>query len=300
MLETKNWRAISVFNGGINGSSIELIPIENSYPKNLEKKIQRIWNTNLEKKKRKIKNSKIKECKNSIGEISNALYLEDKKLIWSDPLVGLIDVKKTKSKISLLVEQISYKYFFCLEDKEVFKVCEQYKIQAPAPLAAHVYPLTLDNKLVLTIRGDKVSFPGNLYGIGGGLELVTTSLIEVIKSELEDEVLIEDYQGDIIIAGILEDKTGFRGSVSMPGWLKVNFEYSELKKKVLGRSLRDRPNDAINLSYAPASESELFDYLLRVSQEEFVPTGHGGLIMFGFVNYGKEWASKLLNKINSN
>jgi hypothetical protein len=157
--------------------------------------------------------------------------------------------------------------------------------------------LTSDNQLVLTLRGTRTSmYPNRLCGIGGVPESCREGIYTHQKKELKEEADLEhtEYR-TLFFDALVEDQEAHKRGVVLTGHTTTYLATKEILERVKRRT--HQPPDVHSLIALSALEGELFEALASRAPSEFVPTTLGGLICYGEHQFGKEWANKLMKKM---
>jgi hypothetical protein len=307
-MNTKLWRTLEIFESPLTTEEIELKELQSILPEGVEAIIRSNWNRQLEEKQEQLSKLAIKSLikpykLDGIDIVLDALYQNDKPVMWPGPVITLVSVDKDSSKVRLLISQTTFPFIKGLQDPKVISLYNQQKIALPnPPLAICTFSHTLDNLLVLTLRGEKTNmYPGRLYGQGGNPLYVSTKISDHQIDEMNEEILIEPTEVDIDtfrFSGIVVDTDELPGKPDLVGWVSVNVNSDEIRKRIKARELDRRPNDAVDVVFVPASPEGLEKFLISSDIRSFCPPAHGGLVLYGYHNFGEIWAKEVLNKIS--
>ncbi len=307
-MRTQTWESLSVFDYPEYADNVRLRDSPLEMPVGIDEVIRQNWDKQLAQKQEQLLrtgiNTKIRAYHLDTSKKSlNALYEEDKPVMWPGPVVSLKDTQTSDSGIDLIVGQTYFPFIAGLKDEEVSGLYERQGIVKPRPaLAICTYALTQDGQLTLTVRGIRTSiYPGRLYGQGGNPLFTDTDVSKHQSDELRNEILVQPDEYDLNglgFSGIIVDREQFPDKPDLVGWVPVNLEAGHIRERVYKRSPDKRPNDAIGVVFAPSTEGELFDYLLqRTHPVQFCPPAHGGLILYGHHNFGSDWSNELLKRL---
>lgn len=305
-MNIQTWESLCIFDNSVPVGRVRLRGVPLKIPVGVEEVIRRNWDAQLRQKQEQLAREGI------VAEIQpyhyhhsdqplNALYEGDEPKMWPGPTVSLTDFIIGDSGIDLLVSQASFPFIAGLKDEEVSRLYAEQGIAKPRPaLAISTFALTQDGQLTLTVRGSRTNmYPGRLYGQGGNPLFTSSEIAESQADEIRNEILVQTDEYDLgamKFSGIVVDKEHFPGKPDLVGWHQVNLEAADIQARVLKRTARERPNDAIGVVFAPATEGALFDYLAkRTHPVQFCPPAHGGLILYGHHNFGRDWAKELLD-----
>jgi hypothetical protein len=307
-METENWKTMILFDKPVNGKDIRFVDSPLEKPKGLDELIREKWDGQLKNKQAALLDSGIRTELRPYHEDKsenplNALYEGEKVRMWPGPTISLKELKQTPEGVDLFVGQTSYPFIAALKEKDVTELYESQGVQKPQPpIAVCTYALTKDNKLVLTIRGERTDTnPCRFYGQGGNPKFTDDSIIKTQLNEMEEEALIrprEVDQDNFMFSGIGVYKVVLPDKPDLLGWVKVDVDSIDLRKRVYDRAISDRPTDAVGISFAPADREGLYNYLVNETHPvQFAALGHAGLVMYGYSNFGKEWIDQLSKRI---
>jgi len=310
-METENWKTMVLFDEPVNGKNIRFIDSPLDKPEGLDELIREKWDGQLKQKQASLAasgiNTELKPYhKDKSKKPLNALYEEEKVKMWPGPTISLKEFEETANGIHLYVGQTSYPFIAALKEKDVTELYESQGVQKPQPpIAICTYALTKDNKLVLTVRGERTDTnSARFYGQGGNPRFTDDSIIQTQLDEMEEEAIIrpeEVDQDNFMFAGIGVYKVVLPDKPDLLGWVKVDVDSVDLRERVHNRAISDRPTDAVGISFAPADKEGLFNYLVNDTYPvQFAALGHAGLVMYGHSNFGKEWITELSKKIQYN
>ncbi len=313
-LDTKTWNTYVVFDTPVNGSSLAFWNKPLPLPEGVDELVRENWDNELKAKQATIPGSIIKPYHKDLSQNPlNAIYdANGKCFAWPGPGISLsgdihyepINLDSDDILLFIDVGQTSYPFSAAAKDPRIVELYKSQNIPFPGPiLGISTFAKTLDDQLSLTVRGPKVRWPDRFYAPGGQPEYVTENIVTHQLDELSDELMIgmNDYlygKRDFIFGGIVQDKEIAPGKPELVGWVNLNLTSEDIKYKVRSRPLDKRPNDVIDVAFAPAKEGQLFEYLTHaVKPEQFVSMTHGGLVLYGLHNFGDEWAQDLLKKL---
>lgn len=306
-MKTRTWETLSVFDEPIEADNIGFIDSPLQIPEGMDEQIRSNWDKQLESKQNELQREGIStEIRSYHLDASekplNALYENDEPKMWPGPAISLKDVD-TDTPIRLHVGQTYFPFIAALKDEEIRALYKQQDIPVPRPaLAICTYALTDDGQLVLTVRGSRTNmYPGRFYGQGGNPELTNTNISDHQAAEMEGEILVKpnDYNpSGLRFTGIVVDDEQLPGKPDLVGWVPVNLESGEIKERVRKRPMNERPNDVIDVVFAPADETGLFSYLVnRTHPVQYCPPSNGGLVLYGHHVFGSDWSSQVLERL---
>ncbi len=287
-----------IFNSPFSGNEIELIDVPLSIPQGLNQRVREEWYNELERKSKIIQGKiEIKPFQTALGE-SKALYLNGNPILYPGPILSLSDIE-VLDKARFYVSNINYSYLKASQNPDISALYKYNGKNIITPFWAATLPLTLDCKIALTLRGENAgAYPNALWAIGGQLESAEHSLEDFLAEEISDELLVSpsDYDSKSFqFGGVIENPE----SIGVVSWIPIDLTSQEIKTKVNARSLQNRPVDAVDVVFAPANPSGLFDYMTRRTPYSFFcNSGFEGLYLFGMHNFGQDWANGLLTKLN--
>lgn len=307
-MKTGYWETLEIFEEPIFAKKIKLKESPLSTPNGVEEIIRKNWDKQLKEKQAQVAKVGIQAEINKYhldksNNPLNALYEKEKPIMWPGPAISLRGIRKIDNDTELIVGQTSFPYISALKDKEVSSLYETLGIVKPRPaLAICTYALTQDGQLTLTVRGSRTNmYPGRLYGQGGNPLFTNTILAEHQADEMKDEILIQPNEYDsneLRFSGIVIDREQLPDKPDLVGWVPVNLEAGNIRERVYKRSSDKRPNDAISVVFVPSTEGELFDHLVERSHPvQYCPSAHGGLVLYGYHNFGEKWTENLLDKL---
>jgi hypothetical protein len=308
-METKNWKSLHVFGKVVNGNDVTFVDSPLDSPDGVDETVRANWDSQLRRKKDDLTN------KGTYAEIRpyvesgtssplNALYKGSKPVMWPGTVISLKKVRESGSGIGLAVGQTSFPFISAISDPEISDLYTKQGIPIPRPaLAICTYAITTDGKIVLTQRGPKTNmYPGRMYGQGGNPETTSISVIDHQKDEMQDEILVgsDDYDsGNFEFGGIVEDNEGLPRKPDLIGWIPINLSSEDVEKRIYSRAEEDRPNDAVGVVFAPSDKNGLFKYLTEETNPvDFCPPAHAGLVVYGAHKFGRDWADKVIKKMN--
>lgn len=223
--------------------------------------------------------------------------------MWPGPVVTLTGYNLKEHSLELELGQLSFPFVAALNDKKVLDLYEEQQISKPRkPLGVCTYAVTQDDKIVLTVRGERTNiYPGRLYGQGGQPKFTDVDILQEQVEEMETEILLteKNYDRDNMrFLGLIEDQDELADKPDLIGYVPVNLESGDIKEKVYSRAINKRPNDVIGVVFAPATEGGLNDYLSNQTRPvQYCPPAHGGLVLYGNQKFGPEWTNDLMKKL---
>lgn len=308
-MQTRIWNIHKHFETPINGKNVSLVESKIEIPEAIEDLVDKHWANKLIAKQRELADygihTDVVDYSDHRGRKTKVLYEGDRILLWPGPVISLIDSFLEQEKLKLKVEQISYSMMSALFDKEV---CEFYKsngYKKPGMgLSICTYPITIDNKIVLTFRGKKVLYSQEaLLGIGGNPHYTNVNIIHHQQGELADEIMLtkECYDSEKFrFGGIIEVQNNNYGALELFGWLPTNISSEEMISRFNSKNVKSREIDATELVFAPATE-DLFGFILdKNKKQKLAHFCEAELWLYGYFKFGKEWATELIKEINKN
>ena len=308
-LNTKRWETLYLFEIPKSASEIELVDSPFEMPESVDQLIRDDWDRQLISKKEQLNRmdylTEIRPYHLDVNSNPlNALYENEKVIMWPGPVISLKEVVETEKGIDLLVGQTSYPFIAGLNEERIKKLYQEHKVTLPRPaLSICTFVLTQDNQLIFTVRGEKTNmYPGKLHGVCGNPLYTNDNLSQHQLDEIEDEILIHPNEYDhtlLKFTGVVIDNDELPKKPDLSGWIPIPLEAEDIKERVSRIDPKNRPNDAADITFAPGTEGELFDYLTKMPSSSFCPHAQGGLILYGYHNFGEEWANELLINLNS-
>ncbi len=307
-MKTRYWETLEVFEEPIFARNIKFKESPLSTPNGVEEIIRKNWNEQLKEKQAQIAKVGIQaEIHNYHLDKSNnplnALYEKGKPIMWPGPAISLSGIRKINNSTELIVGQTSFPYISALKNKEVSHLYEIQGIVKPRPaLGITTFALTADENLVLTVRGSRTNmYPGRLSGQGGNPTSTDTDITIHQIDEMKEEINLDPEHYDpnnLRINGIAIDNEQLMHKTDLVGWIPINLEAKKVREMVYQRNPNERPNDVIGVVFISGTEGGLFkDLIERSHPVQYCPLAHGGLVLYGYHSFGKEWAKDLLDKL---
>ena len=300
-------RTLVIFNEPLHSSEILLKEEPIRFSKSVLELLSEHWKSQLNHKQQALAKrgvtSTIKNYSSDNEIILDALFVNDKAVMWPGRCVSLRDWGMKDYSATLFVSEISYPFISALSDQNFLKnFSDENLARMRPPLAVCTFAITSDNFLVLTARGISTNvYPGRFYGQGGNPDSSNINLLYHQLEEMQEEILIEPHeviQDSLKFFGIIEDQETFPRKPDLIGTVKVSLSAEELEKRFESRTLEQRPSDVADVRFVPFDEKSLFHFLKSETQpKDFCPPAHGGLILVGLFQFGKEWLNKLMTKI---
>ena len=306
-MKTKTWESLCIFNVPLSGAEVRFKDSPLVAPNGVEEIIRKNWDSQLKQKQEQLTKIGIKTeirpySLDSSEAPLNALYEGSSAKMWPGLVVSLKYIQKTDFGIDLLVGQTCFPFIAGLKDEAVSRLYKEQGISKPRPaLGICTYALTQDDQIALTVRGSRTNmYPGRLYGQGGNPLFTNTDIPAHQAGEMKEEILVEDSEyGSFRFGGIIIDLEQLPDKPDLVGWVPIDLESEEIRRRVYSRNLENRPNDSVGVVFAPSSEEGLFDYLVkRTHSIQYCPHAHGGLVLYGHHHFGDEWSNKLLSKLH--
>ncbi|MFH1590104.1 MAG: hypothetical protein ABIB43_06055 [archaeon] len=317
-MKTKNWNQSEHFIPAKESKHITFKEVIMRIPEGVDEAIRLSWDEQLLSKQKELASQNIiQEIKpyhlDKSNNPLNALYEKNQPKMWPGPVITLKYANESpvyssayyETNLELEVAQTFYPFIAGLKDKKISKLYEEQGIEKPNPaLGICTFVITTDDQLVLTVRGARTNvYPGRLYGQGGNPKFTNTNIVNHQLDEMLDEIVLAPGHVDknsFRFYGIAEDTEELIGKPDIVGTVSAFVDSEYVMKGVSARPMKNRPNDAIGIVFVPATEGELFDYLVKRSNVvQFCPPAHAGLLMYGDSKFGSTWSSKALKNINS-
>lgn len=311
-MEIRTWSTEAVFQPPVNGRDIYLLDTPLRKPEGLDEKIRTSWHEAVINKQAELARSGINVeirpyHKDSSANPLEAIYEGDEPKMWPGPVVTLTGIERDlthgRNRVNLGVGQMFYPYISALNKPEFVELYESQGIIRPRlALGINTPTLTADNQLTLTVRGISTNqYPRRLYAPGGQPELTSDNVVAHQLDEIEDEILVrpdEVIKDEFIFGGVVVDEEELKGKPDLVGWVRVTLDAGDIRERVLRRDLKDRPNDAVGVVFAPSSEEGLLRYLSEITHPVmFCPPALGSLYIFGLHQYGPDWGSDVLKRM---
>lgn len=295
------WSIREKFSRPIIGADVLLEEVSLQWPEGFDERIRANWQQQVEEE-HAITGFEIRPY--HMDESMNALYDGETPKMWPGSVISLQSYRVDGDTLILRVGQTSFPYIKGVQDEELRDLFDRQGMHIPPPaIAVNNLPLTIDDKIALTLRGNVNKYPHRFYGIGGDPTTVDTNIVQHQLDELEDEMLVPpdayDTSGYRFIA-IIDDGEDLPGKPDLVGWVQLSETSDMMKERYLTRPRSERPEDAVGLRFAPSTEGELFHYLTRVAHPRmFTPSTFAGLILYGGEQYGQEWSDRVLRELES-
>ncbi|NQU99047.1 hypothetical protein HQ533_06320 [Candidatus Woesearchaeota archaeon] len=308
-MKTDTWNIVQDFEMPIDGKNIKFVSYPTKKPLGLSKIIRTNWGKQLQDQFEKvnkpdegwiIKPYHLDSSKNPL----NAIYKGDKPDMWPGPVVTMVGYLQKNDSVKIMVDQSFYPYNRALNDDTIKDMYAEAGILLPRPaLGIDTFVITTDGLLTLTVRGDTNVYPNIYHNQGGDIELVTTKVVEYQIDEIAEEIMVSQDQynpADFRFLGLTEDQLSFPRKPNLTGYIPINVSSQEVREQVNSRPLEERPNDSVDVAFAPANESGLYNYLTKETmQTDFTPPCHAGLVLYGKHMHGEKWADAVVSEINS-
>jgi len=292
-------RTLVIFSEPLHSSEIIFKEEPIRFSQSILKHLAGHWKLQLQSKQQDLTelgiSSIIKSFSANIKVPLDALFVNDKPVMWPGQCITLRDWQIEDHSAKLLVNEISYPFIAALGDIEFVKRISKENLPAlRPPLAICTFAITTDNFLVLTVRGNATPvYPGRFYGQGGNPDSSKINILHHQLEEMKEEILIESNE---VIAesmkffGIIEDEETFPGKPDLIGTVKVFLSSKEVKKRFDSRSLEARPADVSDIRFIQFDKESLFHFLKNETQpKDFCPPAYGGLMLVGLFQFGNEW-----------
>ena len=265
------------------------------------------WEAQLKKKRDQLLQkdifSEIRTYPNENKVLLNALYVNEKPVMWPGNAITLRNWVVEDDKAQLTVSAISYPFISALNDFRFLDAIESpiETFLRPA-LAICTFAITSDGFIVLTKRGDFTNvYPGRLYGQGGNPSEIDFDLLSHQVTEMEEEIMtypIEVATDSLRFGGVIEDLETFPGKPDLVGWVNISLSSGEVKKRIEDRPPNDRPGDVSSVLFIHLNETSFSNFLKQHNSSEFCPPAHGGLLLMGFFRFGEKWFHKMVKELN--
>lgn len=301
----RTWEILHLFQAPINGQNIHFKTVEIPHPSGLEKIVRENWDRQLRDKQTQMKKRGIEQLMLPYHEDKsptplNALYEAGEAKMWPGPAITLVNIKENHHRVELEVAQTSFPFIAALDDPQIKELYVSQGIKIPRrPLAICTFAQTKDEKLTLTVRGERTNmYPGRFYGQGGNPLFTIDNPVENQKNEMSEEILVTPPSYDprqMKFGGVVLDQELLPGKPDLIGWIKVHFDSEEIQKRVKARI--KHPNDAVAVAFAPASDEALLKYMVSADPHDYCPPAYAGLILYGRMHFGKLWQKDLLKQL---
>ncbi len=307
----RTWRILDEFPQPIRGEDIRLVTHRQKLivPPGVEEAIRTTWNRELQTKQAEL--AQIGDV-TSIGEHSekisgntlDALYADERRIMWSGPQVTLKEIAKEfcsiNPRVRLFVSPTHYAFTTGLSDPEVIALYVKYGVERPRPpLAICTFAITPDNEGILTVRGPRANkYPGRKYGQGGDPRTSDVNIVDHQIREMKDEILVgpEEYNPrEFQFGGIVEDREMLPGKTDLISWVRINLGFDEVDDRVRNRARH--PNDAVAIASFPATDEGLMRYVSTLDPQGYNPPTIAGLVLYGKMNFGEYWYQDLLKQL---
>lgn len=270
-----------------------------SIPPDVMKQLVQHWHQQLKDKQASLQlsgiRSEIKPFNNSTNELLDALYVNEKPVLWPGTAITLRDVKMEDDVVTLIVSDIAYPFIAALNNIAFRKNLGMESVhQLRPPLAICTFAITTDQMLVLTVRGNSTNvYPGRLYGQGGNPATTNVDIVHHQIEEMKDELLLEPeliFIDTFKFLGIIEDCEMFPGKPDLIGMVYIKLSSTELKKRFEMRSSEERPPDVVDIRLVPFNINGLNQLLFHETKPvDYCPPAHGGLMLIGMMEFGGDW-----------
>ena len=308
-MKTATWDTWKFFETPKRGGQVRFVNSRLEMPDGVDEAIRENWENQLDEKLAELKERGFSIEKKPYHldpseNPLNALYEGDKPKMWPGPVVSLKEVNENGETIDLVVGQTSFPFIHGMKDPKIKRLYDESGIPKPRPaLGIVTFPVTADGYLLLTVRGPKTNlYPGRWYAPGGNASSPDMDPAMHQRYEMLEEIMVDDTMYDpneFRFGGIDIDTEDLPGKPDLTGWVKVPLTRDDLRKIFNKRPLSERPNDVVDITFAPADEAGLFDYLVNTTSIfQFCPPTHGALVFYGRHRFGEEWADEVLKEIN--
>lgn len=223
----------------------------------------------------------------------DALFADDKPVMWPGTAIALRNVSVDEGSIRLTVSEISYPFISALNDSAFrAKLYETGLSAIRPPLAICTFAITTDVFLVMTIRGITTNvYPGRLYGQGGNPAALPLKIIDHQLDELYEELLINREEVDetsFRFYGLVEDLEQFPGKPDLIGSVRLRLSSSEVQARFDTRPSGMRPPDVAGISMLPFNKDALrYSLLVATKATDYCPPAFGGLVLLMQQEFGE-------------
>src|SRR3989338_7506456 len=239
------WNIETIFDEPV--TNVRLVDVSAPTPKSIEDLVKLDWVEQLKKKQSELKEETVIVPYHNNTEW-DALYENGKAIMFPGPNIQLKYVTQSGSRIDLGVSQSSYPYMAALSDEKVIEAHKDAEIDLPRPnLGSVCFGITTDEKIVLTRRGKRTNvYPGRLHGTGGNPEYTSLNLVDHMRGEFEEEILVKPQEvGQIYFGGIVSDLNHYKNKPDIVSWANLKVSSREIGDRVNARMYH--PPDAIGI-----------------------------------------------------
>lgn len=291
-------RILSLFKKPLTANAISFHHLPLTFSQKVLSELIDHWNLQLQKKKNTLRS------KNISSEIKfyslfnrneiNALYVNDKAVMYPGDTITLRDFIVNENEVQLVVSEILYPFITALSDKNfIAKIPASENKNLRPSLAVCTFAITADNFLVLTIRGEHTNvYPGRFYGQGGNPTNWNVDLLQHQLDEMKEELMLnkEEVQIESLrFCGLVEDLETFKGKPDLIGYVNIFLTSKELKIRFDARPKNERPADVADIFFIPFTKKSITNFLEHETKpSQFCPPAYGGLKMIESIFWGDE------------
>ncbi|MEO6167430.1 MAG: hypothetical protein ABIO46_14155 [Chitinophagales bacterium] len=284
------------FKKALSPSAISFSGIPLSFSSDVMKQLVLHWQQQLKNKQASLRvsgiMSEIRPFDHSTNDYLNALYVNEKLVLWPGTAITLRDAKIMDDAVVMFVSDISYPFISALNNVALRKSLGMESMSPlRPPLAICTYSITSDNYIVLTVRGNTTNvYPGRLYGQGGNPTTTSVDIVQHQVEEMQDELLLEPgeiFTGTFRFFGIVEDLESFPGKPDLIGTVQLKFSSKELLERFETRPPENRPPDVADIRLVSFDREGLHHLLLEETKAlDYCPPAHGGLLLLARREFG--------------
>jgi len=289
-IEIATANVIASFQTALKPSEIVFISQPLNFSSEESESLKQNWEQQLRKKQTQLLAKEIKSDIRNYNEVTGnelALYIDEKPVMWPGRCITLRQFILIDTSLQLAVSEIAYPFISALSDPDFRrKISSAELLTVRPPLAICTFAITVDNFLVLTVRGEHTNvYPGRFYGQGGNPYSVNINLIQHQLDEMNDELFVSADSIDestFRFLGLVEDLEQFPGKPDLIGIVNLRISREEVRRKFETRDLSDRPADVARIYFVALDKNTFFNFLLRGSHPSaFCPPAFAGLHLVG-------------------
>lgn len=256
-------------------------------PRSIARQLSDHWHKQLKLKQEALRlsgvRSIIKPFAHTVHDMSEALFVDDKAVMWPGSAITLRAAQVEDDKLRMQVSEVSYPLIGALGDPEFRKAIHDAGLTLiRPPLAYCTFAITSDHFMVLTKRGVTTNvYPGRYYGQGGNPASMDVSVAEHQLDEMKDEILADRDEVDeasFRFYGLVEDLEEYPGKPDLIGSVRLRITASRLQFRMQSRPASSRPPDAADIRMIPFNKDAMQDFVLHTtSAKDYCPPAFGGL-----------------------
>jgi len=299
-----NSSSLAIFSQPLSSKSISFEKSPLTFSEKILQQVTEHWILQLRQKQYQLSKkgipAKIKSYSSFHDHNLDALFVNEKPVMWPGSCVTLRDWHVNNGSAILFVSELSYPFIAALSDENFLnKLHDENFHSLRPPLAVCTFAITSDSFLVLTVRGIATPvYPGRFYGQGGNPQHSQIDLLQHQLEEMEEELLIkpdEVMHDSLKFFGIVEDQENFPRKPDLIGTVKISLSSHELKDRFESRLHNNRPPDVADTRLIHFDDENLFDFLKSETPKNFCPPAHGGLLLVGMREFGVDWLNRITN-----